>query len=402
MATMKVRLSALKTFLNEYSVDCKAIFQLCYEISQDGARQINEIQRVSDSLRAQVVSAEQICDCLERKCASLDNQLTDAQCREDEYRKEAESIRNNPIPIQKTDADGNPYTDYVINHAALYAAEDKCRQVGIELEQISEQLTVAKSNFDFGNSRLTWFTRLYDWINGLSERMQEDLLYINKNIDKLDEQINHNFTCLDSVQVKIETYLNAKQMFLIPGTVLERKNVEIGGDCGNNSDSSPTNKSSRFSKDCVTYQTLSGDTVSRTVYHNNSLDPFLLIPKGTKCPGGRVLERDMTNLELMKDGNAPFIPVIDGEGETAYSSVELHHLSGLETIRGKDFYGAEGEKGGLVEISSAEHKKYSRVLHIPKKRGESFRNTPADNVSYNSFRSWYWKNRAEEFERDNQ
>ena len=69
----------------------------------------------------------------------------------------------------------------------------------------------------------------------------------------------------------------------------------------------------------------------------------------------QMTEAGKTNLELMKDGNAPFAK--DG------SQINLHHL-------------LQEEPGTMVEIPGSLHQQYTKILHGLKENGESFRNDP--------------------------
>ena len=82
-----------------------------------------------------------------------------------------------------------------------------------------------------------------------------------------------------------------------------------------------------------------------------------------------------TNLDLMKNGNAPIGP--DGK------QVNLHHLFGQEP-------------GPMVEISATDHQVNHKVLHDFIEN--SFRNDETLERSYNRFRKRYWKERAKDFE----
>ncbi|MGN9865425.1 T7SS effector LXG polymorphic toxin [Bacillus swezeyi] len=89
-------------------------------------------------------------------------------------------------------------------------------------------------------------------------------------------------------------------------------------------------------------------------------------------------EFGVTNLELMKKGSAPYAK--DG------TQINLHHL-------------IQEEKGTMIEIPNSLHRKYYKVIHGLKGKGESFRNDPELKAQYNSFRGRYWKWRAEEIEK---
>jgi hypothetical protein len=78
-----------------------------------------------------------------------------------------------------------------------------------------------------------------------------------------------------------------------------------------------------------------------------------------------------TNIERMKQGLAP----IGKDGKP----VELHHLK-------------QKDDGIIVELTSAEHKKYSSTLHKYRKNSEINRQ------EFNKWRKQYWKNRAKDFE----
>lgn len=106
--------------------------------------------------------------------------------------------------------------------------------------------------------------------------------------------------------------------------------------------------------------------VSRRVYTWNDID---LNQKN---------EFGVTNLELMKKGSAPYAK--DG------TQINLHHL-------------IQEEKGTMIEIPNSWHRKYYKIIHGLKGKGESFRNDPELKAQYNYFRSRYWKWRADEIEK---
>ncbi|USQ52028.1 T7SS effector LXG polymorphic toxin [Bacillus velezensis] len=88
--------------------------------------------------------------------------------------------------------------------------------------------------------------------------------------------------------------------------------------------------------------------------------------------------KGLTNLQLMKNGNAPFAK--DG------TQINLHHL-------------IQEEPGPMLEIPNSLHTKYSGIIHRLKSDGESFRNDPVLKAQYDNFRDRYWKWRAKQYEK---
>jgi hypothetical protein len=140
---------------------------------------------------------------------------------------------------------------------------------------------------------------------------------------------------------------------------------------------------------------------NRTVYENRNLDPNMVIPAGTRRSNGTRLLRPTTNLELMRQGKAPFIPHTMEDGTVVLAQVELHHLTGKETQHSSRFF-RDGQDldGSMMEISHLTHDKYDRQLHLgtPSFRRGRRKEKTADGAKYNSFRRSYWKNRAKKFE----
>lgn len=137
----------------------------------------------------------------------------------------------------------------------------------------------------------------------------------------------------------------------------------------------------------------------RTVYENRRIDPDLIVPAGTRFANGRILSEAKSNLELMEEGKAPFVPVRDANGKTVFVPVELHHLTGREKIRGATCFGGEPAGGSLIELPAHVHDIYSGVLHIPGESGSSFRKDEngeksEDQKNYEQFRREHWKERA--------
>lgn len=84
-----------------------------------------------------------------------------------------------------------------------------------------------------------------------------------------------------------------------------------------------------------------------------------------------------TNLDLMRNGNAPIGP--DGK------QINLHHVLGKEP-------------GPMVELTTSIHKKHHGKLHGLVEDGNSFRNNSSLQYQYETFRKSYWKERAKDFE----
>ncbi|WP_309247225.1 HNH/ENDO VII family nuclease [Shewanella sp. VB17] len=89
------------------------------------------------------------------------------------------------------------------------------------------------------------------------------------------------------------------------------------------------------------------------------------------------IEDGWTNLDLMKNGNAPIGP--DGK------QINLHHILGKEP-------------GPMVELQASTHKKFHKPLHGLIENGRSFRNDPSSLYQYEKFKLNYWKQRAKDFQ----
>ena len=141
--------------------------------------------------------------------------------------------------------------------------------------------------------------------------------------------------------------------------------------------------------------------IKRTVYQNSNLDPNMVIPAGTKNGTRGVLTRPMTNLELMRDGKAPFIAQQNSDGSVSYVKLELHHLTGEETLYSSRHFQGEDLDGSMVEIPSDVHDEHDRALHgltASSFRRDADGNKTADDAKYNKFREDYWKYRAAQFD----
>ena len=89
------------------------------------------------------------------------------------------------------------------------------------------------------------------------------------------------------------------------------------------------------------------------------------------------IEDGWSNLDLMKNGNAP----IGKDGK----QINLHHILGQEP-------------SPMVELLSSTHKKHHKALHGLIEDGKSFRNNPSLQYQYEKFKKEYWKIRAKDFE----
>ncbi|MCG7554804.1 HNH/ENDO VII family nuclease [Pseudoalteromonas sp. Of11M-6] len=89
------------------------------------------------------------------------------------------------------------------------------------------------------------------------------------------------------------------------------------------------------------------------------------------------IENGWSNLDLMKNGNAP----IGKDGK----QINLHHILGQEP-------------SPMVELLSSTHKKHHKALHGLIEDGKSFRNNQSLQYQYDKFKKEYWKLRAKDFE----
>ena len=104
--------------------------------------------------------------------------------------------------------------------------------------------------------------------------------------------------------------------------------------------------------------------VSRRVYQRNDIDFEYRDATGR------------TNLERMKDGNAP----IGNDGQP----IQLHHV-------------LQKESGPMAEVHEITHTEYHRVLHGLVTSGGSFRNNEDLAKQYANFKRKYWRWRAKQY-----
>lgn len=189
-------------------------------------------------------------------------------------------------------------------------------------------------------------------------------------------------TFLDDGYDEVEAYANglmqklvlAQDNFLVLAKelleyadILESARNLQGNTSGKSGYSSPYQKT-QFSG-LVSYtdpqtKQLTNKLSSRTIYENRNVDPTMVVPAGTMYPNGRCVMKDTTNLELMDQGKAPFIAVVNSDGCTTLAQVELHHVSGEETQRGSMYFTGSERDGTLVEIAATVHDTYTNQLHI--------------------------------------
>ncbi|MCT4571864.1 HNH/ENDO VII family nuclease, partial [Bacillus thuringiensis] len=68
------------------------------------------------------------------------------------------------------------------------------------------------------------------------------------------------------------------------------------------------------------------------------------------------------------------------------TQIQLHHTT-------------QREAGSMVELPASKHRKYSKQLHGTIEDGESFRNDPVLTAQYERFRDYYWKQRAQDYQK---
>ena len=225
-------------------------------------------------------------------------------------------------------------------------------------------------------------------------------------------------TFLDDGYDEVEAYANglmqklasAQDNFLVLAKeLLEYADIleSVRSQQGNSSSYSSPYKKTQFSG-MVSYtdpqsKQLTNKLSSRTIYENGNIDPTMVVPAGTVYPNGRCVREDTTNLELMDQGKAPFVAVVNSDGCATLVQVELHHVSGEETQHGSKYFTGSERDGTLVEIAATVHDAYTNQLHIGNssfRRGVDGEKTE-DAAKYEKFRSDYWKQRARRF-RDTQ
>jgi hypothetical protein len=154
--------------------------------------------------------------------------------------------------------------------------------------------------------------------------------------------------------------------------------------------------------------------INRRIYQFEGFDPEMVIPPGV-YPGHGRIHRPTTNLELMLSGNGPLVKVSDENGNEMLVKLELHHVTGEETLHGSSYFNIAETDGALMEIPYKIHKQYDKQLHIqglpsfrkpiknkyvdsPNSKSKGEKSPPsADNNKYNEFREQYWISRALEY-----
>lgn len=152
-------------------------------------------------------------------------------------------------------------------------------------------------------------------------------------------------------------------------------------------------------------------TMNRTVYRNQNIDPFMVVPAGTRAGNNHPLQCAKTNQELMEEGENPYVLIKDQDGKEILCQVIVHHLTGQENIHGSQYFSGTEKDGSVAEVPTIIHQHNDRVLHIFEGKGSSFRwdkkqdpvtgkrmRVPTEDLKrYNAFRKQYWKDRAAEF-----
>lgn len=227
--------------------------------------------------------------------------------------------------------------------------------------------------------------------------------FLDDGYDEVEAYANSLMQKLASAQ---GNFLVLAKELLEYADILESARSLQGNTAGKSGYSSPYQKT-QFSG-LVSYtdpqtKQLTNKLSSRTIYVNRNIDPTMVVPAGTAYPNGRCVMKNTTNLELMDQGKAPFIAVVNSDGSTTLAQVELHHVSGEETQHGSMYFTGSERDGTLVEIAATVHDTYTNLLHIGNssfRRGADGEKTE-DAAKYEKFRSDYWKQRARKF-RDTQ
>ena len=142
----------------------------------------------------------------------------------------------------------------------------------------------------------------------------------------------------------------------------------------------------------------------RRVYEYTELNMNLVIPAGTSFGNGRSTTKTQTNLERMLNGDKPFVLIRDENGNTKLVLLELHHLTGEETLLSSPFFNGTDRDGTMVELPQNIHDKYDKQIHM--KGLPSFRKSygrkrdvtrSADSAKYTNFTKQYWRDRAEKY-----
>lgn len=143
---------------------------------------------------------------------------------------------------------------------------------------------------------------------------------------------------------------------------------------------------------------------SRRVYEYTGLDMNLVVPVGTDYGNGRATKVTQTNLERMLNGKKPFARVRDENGNERLVLVELHHLTGEETLYSNPYFNGSKRDGTMVELPQDIHDKYDKQIHIQgvpsfrKSNGRKRdRTRSADLAKYTKFVEQYWRDRAERY-----
>ena len=308
---------------------------------------------------------------------------------------------------------------------AIEAAEDAERAAHSSYQQAEDQLFDAQRRVDAHNSHLqadeepaTVSEYYYDYV----EEKRREYAYARARLAHAEETLAAFEDYVRSYRQKQEAGISdIKKLFASSGKFFEcyvqklvavKKCTCLSGDSsgqsgqatsgqGDGSGYSFPYQKTTFSEtftytDPKTKQRVTWNS-NRTVYENSNLDPNLVIPAGTQYGNGRVVQADITNLELMEQGKAPFISNPDGTAKLV--PLELHHLIGDETIRIAKYFSGAVKDGSLMEIASTIHDKYDYQMHFgtPSFRKDCDGEKSADAVKFEKFRVIYWKHRAKKF-----
>ena len=141
------------------------------------------------------------------------DRMEDARCRVQIAQAKVEYVLNNPIAITETDSEGNTYTRYEIDQAALAAAQSELYQAEADYYYYQGKYYEAKQLAAEARAVEQQLQHLKKAIEQVAVHMQVQMHNIETQQQYAYTESSHNLQSMRDVCDKMTAYLNCKSIF---------------------------------------------------------------------------------------------------------------------------------------------------------------------------------------------
>ena len=214
MRMLNTTVSAVNAYANKLGGSYMTLAGESDNVQEEVAQMRQRVQQAQEDATYQREQAGQLKEEASGKVNYYAALLNSAQAEASAAQAEIDYVLSNPIPVTHEDSEGNTYTTYEIDQAALAAAQSRFDRAMAEVRYYQGKVIEAReveAEATYAYGKLDNLQRGIAAVNGV---IQEQQFRISQNDRELRAEAGYNLQSMRHVLERLEEYLGCKGIYM--------------------------------------------------------------------------------------------------------------------------------------------------------------------------------------------